>query len=69
TDKSGNSTPVTLSISAIAAKEDSTTHTSNVVSTVLIVLSVVVLAGVVTYFVLSGRKKTVKTSKSSKEEK
>ena len=62
TDKSGNTDSENLSIQVKAKEANKTTHTSNAVSTVLIIASVVVLGGVVAYFVLSGRKKTPKST-------
>ncbi len=62
-DKSGNTDYETVNISVVADTNEGETKTSTAVTTVLIVLSVVVLGGVVTYFVLSGRKKGTKKSK------
>ncbi len=62
-DKSGNTDYETVNISVTADTNEGETKTSTAVTTVLIVLSVVVLGGVVTYFVLSGRKKGTKKNK------
>lgn len=64
-DDAGNTNTYTYSITV--PEEEVETETVNpAVGVVLVVLSVVVLSGVVVYFVVSSKKKSVKTSKKSK---
>ncbi len=63
-DDAGNTTTVKKTIN-IPSEENETKKVGSVVGTILVVVSVVVLAGVVIYFVLSSRKKGTKGAKKS----
>ena len=63
-DDAGNTTTKKYTIN-IPSEENETKKVGSVVGTILVVASVVVLAGVVIYFVLSSRKKSAKGAKKS----
>ncbi len=65
-DKAGNSTKNNYQYTInVEEKETEPTEVNNTTGTILIVTSVVVLGGVVVYFVLSGRKANAKSKKKS----
>ncbi len=65
-DKAGNSSKKDYQYTIKVESEEGTTNTiNNTTGTILIVTSVIVLGGVVVYFVLSGRKVNAKSKKNS----
>lgn len=67
-DEAGNSKTEKFSIE-VPSEDADTDSVSPVVGTILIVVSVVILAGVVIYFVVSSRKKTPAKAKASRSKK